>query len=106
MWLRPTRSLSKVPCGRQAVLSVLHARRRDHAGTEAQSRMLVSKPRRPPLLREQVVAQSAEPPDTDPYVRWCGREASRDVPYPDSRLVKQGADRLVIQHVLDLNSQF
>src|SRR5262249_39961646 len=71
--------LSTAPRGRQAVQPVLHATlkseagRRGTAGTEAQSRMLVSKPRRPPLLREQVFAQSAEPPDTDPYVRWCGR---------------------------------
>ena len=42
--------------------------------------MHVSKPRRPPLLREQVSAQSTEPPDTDPYVRWCGRGGAARLP--------------------------
>src|SRR6266481_5181012 len=42
--------------------------------------MHVSKPRRPPLLREQVFAQSAEPPYTDPYVRWCGRGGAARLP--------------------------
>src|SRR6266481_5861308 len=42
--------------------------------------MHVSKPRRPPLLREQVFAQSIEPPYTDPYVRWCGRGGAARLP--------------------------
>ena len=54
------------------------------AGAEAQSRMRTSKPRHPPLRREQVFAQSAELLDTDPYVPvvWEGR--SREAPpYPE-----------------------
>src|SRR5215204_1211135 len=42
--------------------------------------MRVSKPRPPPLLREQVSTQSIEPPYTDPYVRWCGRGEPRGLP--------------------------
>jgi hypothetical protein len=63
------------------------ARRRGVAGTEAQTRMLVPKPRRPPPLREQVFAQSAEPPYTDPYVRGRGRSCETP-PYPDSRSLR------------------
>src|SRR5450759_4328655 len=48
--------------------------------------MHASKPRRSPLLREQVSAQSTEPPYTDPYVRWCGRGgAARLPPIPINR---------------------
>jgi hypothetical protein len=56
--------------------------------------MLASKPRRSPLLREQVSAQSTEPPYTDPYVRWCGRGgAARLPPIPifDPKLSSVGA---------------
>jgi hypothetical protein len=36
------------------------------------------------LARKIACAQSSEPPDTDPYVRWCGRGRSREaLPYPD-----------------------
>src|SRR5450755_1839049 len=42
--------------------------------------MHASKPRRSPLLREQVSAQSTEPPYTDPYVRWCGRGGAARLP--------------------------
>src|SRR5450759_1111073 len=42
--------------------------------------MHASKPRRSPLLREQVSAQSSEPPYTDPYVRWCGRGGAARLP--------------------------
>ena len=68
------------------------ARRRGNAGTETLSRRHVSKARRLSLLRKQVAAQSAEPPDTDPYVRWCGRGGiARRPPIP---IVQLFADRL------------
>jgi hypothetical protein len=46
------------------------------------------------------VAQSAEPPDTDPYIRWCGRGVAARLPPipigscrpPDSR----GALRILV----------
>ena len=56
------------------------ARRRGNAGTQASSQMHASKPRWTSLLREQVSAQSTEPPDTDPYVRWCGRGGAARLP--------------------------
>jgi hypothetical protein len=96
--------ISTAPCGRQAVLSVLlakaegEARPRGHAGTEALSWMHVSKPRRPPLLREQVSAQSAEPPYTDPYVRWFGRGGvARLPPIPIAR--RPAARNMASSHV-------
>jgi hypothetical protein len=64
--------ISIEPCGRTLVFSRLcanlkgEAQRRGDAGIEASSPMHNSKPRRPPLLREQAFAQSAEPPCTDP----------------------------------------
>src|SRR5450759_4484128 len=48
--------------------------------------MHASKPRRSPLLREQVSAQSTEPPYTDPYVRWCGRGGAVRLPLSRSIL--------------------
>src|SRR5262245_1836961 len=50
-------------------------------------------PRRSPLLREQVFAQSAEPPDPDPYVRWCGGGGAARL--PPIRLLASSNDRFV-----------
>src|SRR6516225_8192977 len=47
---------------------------------QAKSLLRVARPR---LRRRMRSAQFAEPPDTDPYVRWCGRgSAARLTPIP------------------------
>ena len=83
--------ISTAPCGRTPVVPACsprlkgEAQRRGDAGTEASPPMHAFKLRRPSFLREQVSAQSTEPPCTDPYARWCGRGGAARLPLSRSK---------------------